>query len=132
MLPTYCSRWLRKIALLLICFVVVTPLAGGPIFISAALERGEFYAGVVLNESGAPPVSRAVEHLRHTATKLGEFKVSSFNLFLHLHGIFVPAVSTDWLAKPGGGRLASAIPGLPMWELVFEIFEPPKARVLLP
>ena len=136
MFINYCKRSLRSVALLLICFVVLTPLAGSRIFVSAALQRGEFYAGVVLHEHAATsPASsgdRAAGHVHHVATSVAAGSVSSLNLFLHLSGIFVPAVCSDWLARPGGGALTARVAALPEWALVFAIFEPPRRLASLP
>jgi hypothetical protein len=126
MLLTRCKRSLRTMALLLMCFVVLTPLAGSRIFVSAALQRGEFHAGVVLHDRAVGPAARADGHAHRVATAVAAGNVSSLNLFLHLSGIFAPAISTDWLARPSGGTLAAVTATLPEWGLVFAIFEPPR------
>ena len=132
MLLTHCKHRLRMVALLLICLVVAIPLAGSRIFVNSALQRGEFYAGVVLHRRAAraPPSVDGQAHHAPTAGRDGN--VSALNLFLHLSGIFVPTVSTDWLARPGGSAPATTVSALPVWELVFAIFEPPKGYASLP
>lgn len=120
------KRSLRAVVLLLMCFVVLTPLAGSRIFVRAALQRAEFYANVVRHDHETAPMARAAADGHHIATALTAHHVNLLNLFLHLSGIFVPTISTDWLARPNGGALAIAITALPEWGLVFAIFEPPR------
>ncbi|HEY4079346.1 MAG TPA: hypothetical protein VGM81_01505 [Burkholderiaceae bacterium] len=129
----HCKLRLRTLALLLICLVVIVPLAGSHIFVSSALQRGEFYAGVALHEGTAQLSVHAAGPVHHqAATAAGHADVSALNLFLHLSGIFVPAISIDWLARPSGSAPAVTVSALPEWELVSAIFEPPKGRASLP
>lgn len=129
---TQCKRSLRTVALLLMCFVVLTPLAGSRIFVNAALQRAAFCASAVLHDHETAPAARAAAVGRHSATALAAHHVNLLNLFLHLSGIFVPIISTDWLARPDGGKLSVAIATLPEWALVFTIFEPPRLHASLP
>lgn len=123
---TRCKRSLRVVTLLLMCFVVLTPLAGSRLFVTSALQRAESCARVVVPDQNIAPVLGAARDGRHAATALAAHHVNSLNLFLHLSGIFVPTISTDWLARPTSGTLAIAVTALPEWLLVFAIFEPPR------
>ena len=47
-------------------------------------------------------------------------------------GAFEDFTLSDWLADARGSAPATAISALPVWELVFAIFEPPKGHASLP
>lgn len=114
--------------LLLIGFVVGTPLVGGNVFVVSALERGEFYAGLSADQAPDASAARAlvvkVAHHVHAHAHKSVGKLTLLNLFLHLSGISAPVPPA---APPGAGDGARrAIVGvLPRWQLVFAIFEPP-------
>ncbi|WP_394408520.1 hypothetical protein [Roseateles sp. BYS78W] len=117
--------------LLLIGFVVGTPMVGGNVFVASALQRGEFYAGLAADavpDAGAARalVAKVAQHVHaHAHKSVG--KLTLLNLFLHLKGIAAWALPGP-LPGAGDGARRAVVGVLPRWQLVFAIFEPPWGR----
>lgn len=122
--------------LLLVAFVVGTPLLGSPVFVSAALQRGEFYAGLQRPVAEVPIAQSARQRALHVARAVhaqahkASAKLSALNLFLHLSGL-AESVRGAGLPMAASGAWRAVVPQLPAWDLVFAIFEPPRAGAVL-
>lgn len=125
------SRHLRMLMLLLIAFVVGTPLVGGNVFVVSALERGEFYAGLGVDQAPDAGAAQAlvakVAHHVHAHAHKAVGKLTLLNLFLHLSGISASVLPAS-LPGAGDGARRAVVGVLPRWQLVFAIFEPPWGR----
>lgn len=124
MFSDLCKRKLRLVALTLIIFAMITPWVGSSLFVLTALEQTEQYAGI------ANPLASGTHSAK--LVKVHTSGTPSF-VFLHLTGMFEDA---DGHGAAGAGRgrgiLHAVVHSLPVWDLVFRIFHPPKAFATSP
>jgi hypothetical protein len=110
---------LRALTLLLVCFVLATPLIGSSIFVSAAIPHGECYAGV---SERSPAGDFGARHGKATG------KVKLLNVFLHLTGTLGEFESGNTFPYSSTSVQHPVVSRLPIGDLVFAIFHPPRAN----